>query len=155
MTACSKETQINWYRLGSHSSLFSPQSLSFMGFKELLRCLEKFGSVNQMSPVFSSHENASQVTRTNISRTVIIQSGWKLQTMRNGCTKKDQWVKLVIIIVIFHCSCFKNSYVTVAILINYSALLLRDRLRTECSYESRFWFLKIGTLGTRLPVENT
>lgn len=72
---CSKETQINWYMLGSHSSLFSPQSLGFMGFKEVFWCLEKFGSINKMSPVFSSHENACQVTCTNISRTVIIQSG--------------------------------------------------------------------------------
>jgi len=61
-----------------------------MGFKELFRCLEKFGSVNQMSPIFPSHENASQVTRRNISRTVIMQSGQKLQRMRNGCVKKDQ-----------------------------------------------------------------
>jgi len=61
-----------------------------MGFKELFRCIEKFGSVNQKPPFFPSQENASQVTRTNISRTVIIQPGRRLQRMINGCVKKDQ-----------------------------------------------------------------
>jgi len=40
MTACNKETQINWYRLGSHSSLFSPQSRGFIGLKSC-SCVSK------------------------------------------------------------------------------------------------------------------